>query len=287
MKWLYLILAGITLLTAACGDDNPTSSVEGTDYEAITNVIILDNYRLSEITAFPETVPDTASFIANPITDQPLYWHVVDSTIERISTNYSPEQVQSPVGLVDQANVGYTIKWYGVFHALAYNQSADSIERYDKEFMITGSRSAIVQRWGRSNLRRGWLLTSISGATIGSGGGQPFLQDLKFESSSNDDSTFSYTISDLDELVQFNAGEGIALSYEMPSEDDLAYIYIPVENYSYELAEPTISGDGYRITLNMPTASRIYGQLKFYVVNAGDFEDDYRASGFSYSYKTR
>lgn len=287
MRWLYALIVGVIFITFGCGDKNPVSNNESTDEEAIYNVVILDNFRLSEIIAFPEIVPDTTAFIANPGANQPLYWHVVDSTVERMPIVISDTQVQSPIGLVDQANASYSIKWFGIFHTLNYNVSADSIERYAKEFEINGSRTAVCQRWGSASRHRGWLLTAISGANIYAGGGQPFLQDLHYISPSNDDSLLSNLICELDDLARFDTDEEITLRYGLSSENDQAYIFIPYDDYKYQLAAPVISGNGYEVTVIMPSQNRIYGQLRFYVVNAGNFEDAYKSAGFSYSYWMR
>ncbi len=284
MKRLLIFI--IPAFIIACGGENPVSDYETSDEEAIYNVVILDNVRLSEIVAFPDSVPDTLAFIANPDPDQPIHWHVVDSTVERMPINYSYDQ-PSPVGLVDQANANYSKKWYGFFNTITYNSDADSIERYTKEFEITGSRTAICQRWGNTNQRRGWLLTAISAATISAGGGLTFLQDLHFDSPSNDDSTFSRLIVSVEDLLRFDTEEQVTLNYELVSQTDLPYIFVPEDNFGYRLAEPVQVGDGFEIDVIMPDRERIYGQFRFYVINAGDFEDDYRGSGYAYNYWMR
>lgn len=288
MRWITILIIMLSIFALNCEDDNPVSYYESTDEEAILNVVMVDNVRLSGVSPFTDATPDTLAYIDDPIADQPLYWHVVDSTVERLPITYSTNQVESPVGLVDQAYANYTIKFYGNFYNLVYNSEADSLERYVKEFVITGTRRAICQRWGRAgSTRRGWTLISISGATISAGGGQAFLQDLRYISSSNDDSTFSVSLTEVDELLEFDTEEEITLRFDLDSESDLAYIYIPNNNFGYSLAEPTTISDGYEVAVTMPSYSNIYGQFRFYVVNVGDYEDIYRSSGYAYNYQMR
>jgi len=276
-------------LSMACIGDKPLSQYEATDEEAIFNVVMIDNGRLSELAILPASIPDTLSFIANPDPDQPLYWHVIDSTIDDFRVIFSDQPVQSPIGLVNQANVNMTRTWQGVFNILRYNNGADSLERYAKEFELAATRSAICQQWGQTSQRRGWLLTAIGHARyVTPGHDQAFLIDLTYDSASNDAFVFQTGIQSLEDITRFDAEEEVTLNFRVNSESDLVYIYVPVNNFSYTLAVPVPDGSGgYQVSLVIPSISRIYGQLRFLVINAGYVSIDYAASGYSFNYRVR
>ena len=287
MRWFNVLFIIPMLIIASCNSKNPVSNYEATDEEAIYNVVLIDNIRLSEIVAFPETVPDTASFIANPVDGQPLFWHDLDTLSESFNVSISAQPVSSPIGDVYEATVVYTIIWYGTFETLNYNSSADSLERYSRSFQVTGKRTARCQRWGQTSLRRGWRLTEIGGATINAGTGQGFLQDLVYHCDSNDDSLFNGAIVETADIPRFDTDEEVTLTFDIGSDNDLAYIFIPDGNLGYTLATPEPVGDSYKVTMTMPSIDDIYGQFRFYVVNAGQFTGSYKARGYSYGYRMR
>jgi len=289
MKFTLSIPLIAVALLSACIGDKPLSPYEATDEEAIFNVVMIDNGRLSELVILPASMPDTLAFIANPDSGQPLYWHVVDSTIDDFRVLFSDQPVQSPVGLVNQANVNITKTWQGTFNILNYNYEADSLERYSKEFKLTGTRSAVCQQWGQTSQRRGWLLTAIGHARfVSPGSGYPFLSNLTYDSDSNDDTIFHTGTMDLEDIIRFDAGEEVTLNFSLEDDSDPALIYVPVNNYGYELAVPTPDGSGgYRVIFVMPSISRIYGQFRFLVINAGNFSGNYAASGYSFNYRVR
>lgn len=287
MRWLLILLLLSTAVYFACDDENPMSQGEATDEEAIFNVVMIDNLRLSDMEAFPGTVPDTAAFIANPTAEETLYWHDVDSLRESFQVTISDTPVESPVGLVLEATAVYTKTWFGKFKTWHYNGLADSLERYSKNFQLAGSRSAKCQKWGSTSQRRGWLLTHIGDAHFSAGGGHGFLQSLYYHSESNEDSVFDASLKELDFIPRFDAEEEVTFTFDIRLPTDEAYIFMPVSNFNYELAIPEPAGDGYRVQATMPSISRIYGQLRFYVVNAGVFDEAYRATGYSYNYRIR
>jgi hypothetical protein len=289
MKQLAICLLISFFLILACVGDKPLSQYEATDEEAIFNVITIDNNRISELTIFRSDIPDTLDFAQNPDPENPMHWHVVDSTIEEIRVYISNHPVESPVGQVIQASAVLTNTWQGVFHSLRYNDDADSLERNEKEFELTGTRSAICQQWGQSSHRRGWLLTSISNASFTSpGGGQPFLNNLVYQSDSNTDSVFLNTIYEKDDILRFDTEEEITIRFNLSDDSDYLSMFIPMDNFSYELASPVAAAGGeYEVVVTMPSLNRIYGQIRFLVINAGDFSDVYHATGYSYNYRMR
>ncbi len=113
---MMLIFMMAVALLMACVGDKPLSQYEATNEEAIFNVVMIDNGRLSELVILPTSIPDTLEFIANPDPDQPLYWHVVDSTTDVFRVLFSDQPVQSPIGLVNQANVNMIKTRHGVFN---------------------------------------------------------------------------------------------------------------------------------------------------------------------------
>jgi hypothetical protein len=287
MKIFGGILIAVLAFLFACNSENPISELEATDEEAIFNVVIIDNARLSDMQAFPTDIPDTMEFMANPDPLAPLYWHAVDTVSERFQVSISDLPVESPVGLVYEASVLYTKTWEGTFNILAYNSFADSLERYTKDFVLNGSRSARCQRWGVTNQRRGWLLTKISDAHFAAGA-KEFLRHLYYHSESNDDSVFNAALKSLDSIPRFNAEETVSITFEIPETTDQTYIFVPVNNFSYELATPeSAPGGGYQVTVTMPSISRMYGQFRFLVVNAGQFGQPYAAAGYSFNYRIR
>jgi len=283
--WIFLALAGLLL---SCDEDsNPIDSVEATDEEAIFNVIMLDHPRLSVLDILSTDIPDTLTFTETPDAANPLYWHVVDTTYESITITISNTQVDSPVGLVYQSYAHYTETYEGTFEILAYNSSADSLERYSKEFSLAGSRNVYCQKWGTSSQRRGWVLTSISGASFTAGGGYNFPDDLYYHCQSNDDSAFVISTQETDDIVRFDAEEQLTLTYNDISSTDLVYIFVPDENYSYILATPELVDGSYQVQITMPSVSRLWGQLRFLVINAGQYSQNYKATGHSYNYRIR
>ena len=289
MKLTVVICLIVVSIFLACVGDKPLSQYEATDEEAIFNVVMTDNGRISEIEILPTSMPDTLEFIANPDPVQPLYWHVVDSTIDDFRVLFSDQPVQSPIGLVNQANVNMTKTRRGVFYILRYDDSADSLERFSKEFELTGTRSAICQQWGQTSHRRGWLLTAIGHARfVTPGHDQAFLTNLTYDSDSSDDTIFRTGAKNLEDIIRFDAEEEVTLSFRVNSESDLVYIYIPVNNFSYTLAVPIPDGlGGCQVPFIIPSISRIYGQFRFLVINAGNVSSDYAASGYSFNYRVR
>jgi len=289
MKPAMLICMMAVALLMGCVGDKPLSQYEATDEEAIFNVVMIDNGRISELEILPSSMPDTLEFIANPDPDQPLYWHVVDSTIDEFRVLFSDQPVQSPVGLVNQANVNMIKTRRGVFNILRYNDSADSLERYSKEFELTGTKSSICQQWGQTSQRRGWLLTAIGHARfVTPGNDQAFLDNLSYDSDSNNDTIFQTGTRNIEDILRFDAEEEVTLSFRVDDETDLVFIYVPVNNFSYSLAVPVPDGSGgYQVPFIIPSLSRIYGQFRFLVINAGNISSDYAASGYSFNYRVR
>jgi hypothetical protein len=289
MKPIALILISAAALLVACTGDKPLSQYEATNEEAIFNVVMIDNGRLSELVILPVSMPDTLAFIADPDPAQPLYWHVVDSTTDDFRVIFSDQPVQSPIGLVNQANATITRTWQGVLNILRYNDNADSLERYSKEFELTATRSAICQQWGQTSQRRGWLLTAIGHARfVTPGHDLAFLNNLTYDSDSNDDTIFHTGTTDLDDIPRFDAGEEVTLRFRVNDETNLVYVYTPIDNFGYELASPVPDGaGGYQVSFVIPSISRIYGQFRFLVINAGHVSIDYAASGYSFNYRVR
>lgn len=287
MKKSILLIISASALILACTGDTPYSPYEATDEEAIYNVVLGDNLRAADLVIVPTEAPDTLAFIANPDSANPVYWHVVDSTEEDFQITFAG-QVQSPVGMVEQANVVFTRNWFGSFKQLGYNPQADSLERRSADFQISGLRSAICQRWGTTRQRRGWLLISISDARYSAGGSQNFLSRLVFHSESNDDSLFHHGLVTIDDMLRFDAGEEVTFNLELGNDSDLLYMYVPVNNYSYELAQLTPTQPGvYSVDVTMPSTRFMYGQLRFLVVNLGSYPNEYRDLGYSFNYRIR
>lgn len=287
-KLIMFAMMGLALLLA-CTGDTPFSEFEATDEEAIFNVVMLDNARLSNLSILPDEIPDTLAFIANPDSAQPLYWHVIDTTTDEFRVTLSDHQVESPIGPVDQGNVIYTKTWLGAFESFRYNAAADSLERYTAEFQMVGTRAAACQRWGvATSQRRGWLLAAMGDARFSAGGSQIFLDKLVFHSESNDDSLFHYGLKNTADIVRFDAGEEAVFDLELSNPANLLYMFIPVGNFGYELAPLVEFQPGeYEVTVTMPSISYVYGQLKFLVVNLGNYPDEYKALGYSYNYRIR
>jgi hypothetical protein len=287
MKTIVIIMMFGLVMLIACNNDNPVSSLEATDEEAIFNVVMTDNLRLSDMTILPSAMPDTLAFIANPDPDTRLYWHVVDTTIESFQVTISDQMVPSDVGMVYEASVYYTKNIQGTFNILAYNEPGDSLERSSREFSLTGIRSARCQKWGVTNQRRGWLLTEISDAHF-TQGGQEFLQNLRYHCDSNDDSIFVSSLKDTDLIPRFDADEEVTLTFHIPSSADYVYVLIPEDNYYYQQADLQSLGNGnYQVVATMPALSRLYSQLRFLVIGADYGGSSYVAAGYSYNYRVR
>jgi len=286
MKKLSLLIIGLFALLIACSGDTPYSQYEATDNEAIYNVLLVDNLRLADLVIMPD-IADTQAFIANPDSAHPIYWHDVDSTSEDLQITYAG-QVQSPVGMVDQANVVFTRTWLGSFIKLSYDPQGDSLVRQSVGFQLSGIRSAICQRWGSTSQRRGWLLISISDARYSAGGSQNFLDKLVFHSESNDDSLFHHGLVTIDDMLRFDAEEEVGFNLELDNQSDLLYMFIPDNNFNYRLADLTETQPGeYQVDVTMPSIRSMPGQLRFLVVNLGSFPNEYKALGYSYNYRIR
>ena len=286
MRYVIFFTVIIAIFATGCVGDKPLSEIEATDEEAIYNVIQIDNYRLSTLDLITS---DTVEFIINQDTLSTLCWHSVEETDEDFSIDISDHKVDSPVGPVYSASVEYSKTFVGTFETLRYNAEIDSMERFPKEFVLTGTRSAVCQQWGISNqVRRGWILISISDARFSTpGGGYHFLDSLCYVSSTDSMGVFSYGIRNLEDLVHFETGEEVTIHYRLIDDEDFLFVFVPVNDYAYQLAVPQPdSSGGFKVVFDMP-ARRIYGQLRFLVINAKAILSDYRASGYSYNYSTR
>lgn len=288
MKYISIILLMPVILIFACSGKNPTSPVEATDQEAIYNVLFQDNYRIVAFDFLNLAIPDTAAFLANPDPEHPCIWHDIQFTSENLPIVILDEPVQSPVGLVREAHVTYTVVDTGKFRILMYNAVADSIERDSARFSYNISRAATCQQWGRSNaIRRGWLLTQISDLRITSGQDYVFLSNLKFSSLTHHDTSFAYGNHSPDELLSFIPSEEVTFHYQKANVLDRVFIYLPDNNYGYRLAEPQQDSLGiWRAGVTMPSV-KIYGQMFFLVVNVGNFDQAYSGIGYSYNYRIR
>lgn len=291
MKYISFFAVIIVVSVAGCVGEKPLSEIEATDEEAIYNVMFIDNYRLTTLDLISSDVPDTLEFIANPDPENPLYWHIVEGIDEDFQVDISNDLVDSPVGLIYSASVSYDKTYSGTFEILRYNEDTDTsnIERYSKEFVLKGTRDAECQQWGLSNqVRRGWLLTSIGDARFFTPeGGYHFLDDFYYNSSTDSMLDFTYGTYSLEDLVHFEPGEEVTVHYQLTDNNDLLLMYVPVNDFGYQMAVPQPdSPEGFKVVFNMP-GKKIYGQLRFLIINAGAFYDDYRASGYSYNYSTR
>jgi len=279
-------MAILSILFCSC--DEPLSQTEATDNEAIYNVVLIDNYRVADLDIIPPDIPDTTEYLENPDTVNPIYWNKIEQTEEDLDIIISDQPVETEVGSFYQAEVTYTKTWSGNFNIIRYNNNADSLERFSKEFSLTGIREAICLKMGSTSQRRGWVLTSIGDAEFISSTEEPrFLDYLYYFSGSSSDSVFNFGSRSLNDLISFNLGEEVTIRFDLISDLDKLIMHVPVDNYNYQLAEfqPDPSG-GYKAIFNMPSV-RLYGQLIFLVINAGDVSEDYLARGFSYNYKTQ
>lgn len=288
MKYIIGFLVILGTLIMACSGKNPVSPIEATNEEAIYNVLFQDNYRIVAFDFLNMAIPDTETFLVNPDPVHPCIWHDVQYTNENLIITVLDNPVQSPVGLVLEGHVTYTLTDTGKFRIIMYNSAADSIERDSVKFSITMTRSATCQQWGRVyTIRRGWLLTSISDARVSGGQNYPFLNGLRYSSTTHTDTSFSYGTHEPGALLRFNPSEEVSIRYQTPDSLDKVFIYIPNNNYGYRLAEPQKDSLGiWRATFTMPSVN-MYGQLFFFVVNVGDFNLAYRALGYSYNYRIR
>jgi hypothetical protein len=288
MKYLAGFGLNCLLLLAGCSGKNPVSPIEATNQEAIYNVLFQDNYRIVAFDFLDLAMPDTQAFIDNPDPNKPCIWHDVQFTDEDLIVTILDQPVPSPVGLVYEGHVTYTVNDTGKIRILMYNAAADSIERDSVKFDIRANRSATCQQWGQVNkVRRGWLLTSISDARITAGQSYHFLSNFTYSSASHRDTTFVYGNHEPGELVSFSQSEQVTFQYQLPDSLDRVFAYIPDNDYGYGLAEPVRDSLGiWRASFTMPSR-KINGQLFFFVVNVGQFDQVYRASGFSYNYRIR
>lgn len=288
MKYVFGFLWIFGAVVLSCSGKNPVSPIEATNEEAIYNVLFQDNYRIVAFDFLNIAIPDTEAFLANPDADHPCIWHDVQYTNENLIITVLDDPVQSPVGLVMEGHVTYTLTDTGKFRIILYNAAADSIERDSIKFSITMTRSATCQQWGRVNsIRRGWLLTSISDARVAGGQNCPFLSGLGYSSLTHRDTSFAYGNHAPAELLSFSPSEAVSIHYQTPDSLDKVFIYIPSSNYGYRLAEPQMDSLGiWRATFTMPSVN-LYGQLFFYVVNVGNFNQAYKALGYSYNYRIR
>lgn len=287
MKRAFLIIPALIAAMLACTGDKPLSRYEATDEEAIYNVVMIDYSRLAQLEILPGGPPDTLEFIANPDSLHPLGWHIVTDVDETFDVTISDQPVQSPYGLAYQGVANYTKIWTGTFEIMRYNAGADSLERYSKEFTLRGTRTAICLKLGITSQRRGWHLTSIGDARYESPGrSYPFLDNLHYQAGSGPEEIFAYGIRATEDLIDFEPGEQFTIRFELHDPHDLLLLYIPANNTDYQLAEPQPrAGGGYEVVFNLPQVTRIYGQFRFLVVNAGQSEADYAAIGFSYNYR--
>jgi hypothetical protein len=286
MKHIVFFTVIIAISMTGCVGEKPLSEIEATDEEAIYNVIRIDNYRLSTLDLIAS---DTVEFIIDQDTASTFCWHVIEESNEDLSVSISDYKVDSPVGPVYSASVDYSRTFSGTFETLRYNAETDSMERFSKEFVLSGSRSAVCQQWGISNqVRRGWLLISISDARFSTpAGSYHFLDSLYYSLSTDSIGTFSYGIHNPDDLIHFELDEEVTIHHRLIDDVDLLLMFVPVNNYAYQLAVPQPdSSGGFEVVFDMP-GRRIYGQLRFLVINAKAIFNDYRASGYSYNYSTR
>jgi len=289
MKHISFSAIIIAFFMMGCVGEKPLSEIEATDEEAIYNVMFIDNYRLTTLDLISSDVPDTLEFIADPDPENPLYWHVIEETDEDFVVDISNDPVDSPVGPVYSASVNYVKTYNGTFEVVRYNEDTDEIERYSKDFVLKGTRNAECQQWGLSNqVRRGWLLTSISDVRFFTPQGDyHFLDDFHYNTSTDSLLYFTYGTYSPDELVHFELEESVIVHYQLIENSDLLLMYVPINDFGYQLVIPQPdSQGGFEVIFNMPSR-KIYGQLRFLVLNAGAFYDDYRASGYSYNYSTR
>jgi hypothetical protein len=288
MKYLFKISLILGPGIIGCSGDKPFSKIEATNQEAIYNVLFIDNYRLMTLDFLSTAIPDTQNYVANPDTLRPLIWHDVQYSHEDLQITILDQPVASPVGPVYQSNISYAVTDTGQFRMMRYNTIADSLERYIVKFTLLMTRTATCQQWGASGQsRRGWILTSISGGRYFSGQNPNFLSGLHYSSLTHHDTTFVYGSHDPAALLSFQAGEQVTLRYHYVDSLDKAFIYLPVNDYGYQLALPQQDSlGGYSLEFSMPSR-KIYGQLVFLVVYVGRFDDHYRASGYSCNYRIR
>ena len=289
MKYLNALLLFCLIFIAACSGKKPLSIIEATNQEAIYNVLFQDNFRLVSFDFFDTVVPDTQTYLNNPDPDKPCLWHEVQYFDDDLIITILDQPVQSPVGLVYESHITYTVTDTGRFRMLRYNAAADSFERYSTKFNIRVARSATCQQWGRSNqLRRGWLLTSISDARVTTPGqNYHFLNDFGYSSLTHNDTTCVYDTYDPVVLVSFLQNEQVTVHYQIQDSLDKVFIYIPKNDYGYQLADPQQDSLGNWQTIITMPSRKIYGQLFFLVVNVGRFDQVYKASGYSYNYRIR
>jgi hypothetical protein len=288
MKYLAGFGLSCLILLVGCSGKNPISPIEATNEEAIYNVMFQDNYRIVAFDFLNMAIPDTQAFIDNPDPNKPCIWHDVQFSAENLIVTVLDQPVQSPVGLVYEGHVTYSVNDTGKIRILMYNAATDSIERDSVKFNITMARSATCQQWGQPNkVRRGWLLTSISDARVSSGSSYHFLSNFTYSSASHRDTTFVYGNHEPAELVSFLPSEQVAVSYQVPDSLDRVFVYIPDNEYGYRLAEPQQDSLGiWQTAFTMPSM-KINGQLFFLVVNVGHFDQAYKAFGYSYNYRIR
>jgi len=286
MRTSILMLVILSIMFCSC--DEPLSQLEATDNEAIYNVILVDNYRVGDLEIIPSDIPDTTSYIENPDTANILYWHKIEQTEEDFDIVISDQPVETEVGSFYQAEATYMKTWSGIFNIIRYNNNADSLERFSKDFALTGIREAICLKMGSTNQRRGWVLTSIGDAEFISPAAEPrFLDYLYYFSGSSSDSIFDFGSRSLNDLICFNTGEEVTITFDLLGDLDELIMHEPTDNYYYQLSEPQPDpSGGYRVVFNMPSV-RLNGQLKFLVINVGDISEDYLARGFCYNYKTQ
>ncbi|MCD6163355.1 MAG: hypothetical protein J7K40_13225 [candidate division Zixibacteria bacterium] len=285
---LIIISALLSMLIYTC--DKPISQQEATDQEAIFNVVVIDNYRLSSLEIFHSntTIPDTMAYIEEPDTLNPIFWHDIVDTEEEFDVNINPEPVETEYGSFYQASVDYSKTRTGIFNLMRYNNETDSLERFSLEFSLQGEREAVCQQWGSvGGSRRGWRLIEISDAEFSSSGSGSFnLDSLYYHADSNGDSVFSVRSRELDSIPDFDIGEQVKLNFDYEPETNLLLIYIPNNDYFYRLANiHDAVGGGYEVTFNMPS-KELYGQLKFLTINLDEITERYKARGYSYNYHT-
>jgi hypothetical protein len=288
MRHLIFLLLALSLLTLACNTKNPVSPIEATNEEAIYNVLFNDYPRLTSLELLTSAIPDTQAFLATPDSSRTLYWHEIETTHDTLVISISDEPVASPVGLVYQAGINYSIRYNGQFHSMRYNSIADSIERFSKPFILNGSRIATCQQWGLpDHVRRGWLLTSISDARFYSGD-YHYLNGLQYSTTNHPaDTGFIYGSSDPYLIRSANAGDEMDVHFGLIDSTDLLLMYIPQSDYGYQLAVPQPdSASDYGVAFDLPS-HKIFSQIRFLVINAGAIGGTYKASGYSYNYRTK
>mgnify|MGYP000145780503 CR=1 FL=1 len=286
MKARLLVPLFLALLFA-CTGDKPLSPIEATDEEAIYNLLFNDYWRLTTLDIIDQTVPDTAAFIADPDSGLGLYWHKIDSTREYLTIDISPQPVPSPVGDVYQGNVLYENTFYGSFFGMRYNASADTIERMSKAFAVNGRRSVICQQWGfPSQVRRGWLITSIGDVRfLSPGQSYHFLDSLAYRTPSQAETTFVFGNYSLDKLRRFSPGEQVTVNMVLVDSTDLLMFMIPYADFGYRQAELTADTNLVLTTTFIMPSRSLYGQLRFLLINAGDWPAPYKAVGYSFIYR--